>query len=435
MTVRALLLDLDGTILDTNEIHVEAWAAALAAHGYRVGRDRILHALGDDHAFVSSVLGPDTDRAEGHAIRNAKSSALRRRLVRPLRLVDGARGLIDAARARGLRTLLVTSLTRSELHDLRTVSGERVADLADDVVPAELATSPVGPSEALRAACATAGEEPLACALVSHSLRHARSARGAGISFIAVASDYANEESFARSGARFVAPNAAALASSLGDALERASRLRVPLDAPAVDRMMEPALAAAGDALSKGEAPVGAAIFSRDGELLATGHNRACETGDRTLHAEIDGLHAVARKGRSTDDAAILVSTLEPCVMCFAAAMEVGIDVVIFGLESPDDGGLDRVQAPKSPENLVPRVRSGVRRHAARELFVRWLREVATPHQRPFAEALLAQTATPPGAAGPSKTKSEPPPSSKTKIEPPRARDESAEAFLLTRSV
>ncbi len=271
-------------------------------------------------------------------------------------------------------------------------SGERIADLADEIVrwPTEPETRFGG---GLHTICAQAAIEPLDCAIVSSSLDHARAARRAGVSLLALASSPTFVRAFARSGARYVAPDAGALARSFDEALAHACRLDVTLDEAHLERMMEPALAAAETAIVRGEAPVGAAVFSASGELLATGHNRACETGDRTLHAEIDALHTVARRGGSTDAAAILVSTLEPCVMCLSAAMEVGIDVVTFGLESPDDGGLGRVDAPESPENLQPRVRGGVLRHDARSLFLRWMREIATPSQTPFAEALLEQTA------------------------------------------
>ena len=48
--------------------------------------------------------------------------------------------------------------------------------------------------------------------------------------------------------------------------------------------------------------------------------------------------------------------------MCLGAAMEVGIDVVIYGLEAPADGGTSRLAVARSPENLLPRVRGGARR-------------------------------------------------------------------------
>ena len=41
MAVDALIFDLDGTLLDTNRLHVRAWELAFAAEGFPIGADRI----------------------------------------------------------------------------------------------------------------------------------------------------------------------------------------------------------------------------------------------------------------------------------------------------------------------------------------------------------------------------------------------------------
>ena len=46
-----------------------------------------------------------------------------------------------------------------------------------------------------------------------------------------------------------------------------------------------------------------------------------------------------------------LVSTLEPCVMCLGAAMEVGVTRVLFGLNAPADNGTQQVKPPESPKS------------------------------------------------------------------------------------
>ncbi len=44
--VHAVIFDLDGTLVDTNDAHVEAWLAAFRDFGYHVPRDRILPEIG-----------------------------------------------------------------------------------------------------------------------------------------------------------------------------------------------------------------------------------------------------------------------------------------------------------------------------------------------------------------------------------------------------
>jgi phosphoglycolate phosphatase-like HAD superfamily hydrolase/tRNA(Arg) A34 adenosine deaminase TadA len=395
MNLRALLLDLDGTLFDTNELHIDAWAAAFASQGYRVGRGRIADVLGEgDHALITDVLGSDAERSDGAEIVHAKDAAFRRRLGRPVELMRGARELLDAIRDRQLRMCVVSGHSREVTRLLEHSAGLALARVADAVVTREQLVSDASEPHLLMSACDRLGEDPLACAFIGDAREDADAARLAGIAFVGITSGYTDRTAFARTGARHIASSAFELAADLETALTASSKIEVPLDAATISSMMAPALRTAQEALTLREAPVGAALFSKTGELLATGHNRACETRDRSLHAELDAFHTLTKQGHATEEAAILVSTLEPCVMCLGAAMEVGIDVVVFGLESPDDGGLERVRTPMSPENLLPRIRRGIRRTEARDLFVRWLQEVSTPAQRPFAESLLAQTKT-----------------------------------------
>src|SRR4051812_2733563 len=105
MALRALLLDIDGTLVDTNEAHVAAWRRAFLRRGYRVGHDRIAEEIGKGgDLLISAVLGRDVERRHGDALRRARRKAFRARLARRgVTLFPGVLELIDAVRARGLR--------------------------------------------------------------------------------------------------------------------------------------------------------------------------------------------------------------------------------------------------------------------------------------------------------------------------------------------
>jgi tRNA(Arg) A34 adenosine deaminase TadA len=158
--------------------------------------------------------------------------------------------------------------------------------------------------------------------------------------------------------------------------------------------MLDVALQAAAQGMSSGETPIGAALFDAAGNHIVSGHNQSLATGDGTMHAEMSAFRMAAQLGKKLAPGTILASTLEPCVMCLGAAMEVGIDVVVYGLSAPADGGLARVWPPTSPENLMCRVTGGVRAREARELFVKWRQTVATPTQLPYVDQLLESTTT-----------------------------------------
>jgi beta-phosphoglucomutase-like phosphatase (HAD superfamily) len=62
MALDALIFDIDGTLVDSNPAHVEAWGIAFESHGYRVARDRIEVEIGKGgDKLVPDVLGAGVD--------------------------------------------------------------------------------------------------------------------------------------------------------------------------------------------------------------------------------------------------------------------------------------------------------------------------------------------------------------------------------------
>ena len=110
----------------------------------------------------------------------------------------------------------------------------------------------------------------------------------------------------------------------------------------------------------------------------------------------MDAFHRVAGSGKEIGDCAVLVSTLKPCGMCLSASMIASIDVVVYGLVAPADGGSERIHAPRSPESIFPRILGRVRAAETRQLLVDWLAQGPDPKPRLCVEQLLAET-TPEG--------------------------------------
>jgi tRNA(adenine34) deaminase len=109
------------------------------------------------------------------------------------------------------------------------------------------------------------------------------------------------------------------------------------------EAFMEKALDQAGGALEKGEFPVGCVVVSQ-GRVVVTG-SRSGTTPDRLRPSEID--HAEIRALRRLEaleepfDAsrAVLVCTMEPCLMCWAAIILSGIRTVVYAYEDVMGGG------------------------------------------------------------------------------------------------
>lgn len=163
------------------------------------------------------------------------------------------------------------------------------------------------------------------------------------------------------------------------------------------ERLMREALAVAGEGMRAGEAPIGCVIARGDGTVLARGHNEQNRTKDKIAHAEIVAFHRTAgRVPREAKDL-ILVSTLEPCVMCTGAAMEAGVRTVVFGLRAPADSGTGRVRPPTSPESQMPEFVGDVLAGESRRMLQEFLGTGPDEPQAAYVRQLLALTVDAPG--------------------------------------
>ncbi len=106
------------------------------------------------------------------------------------------------------------------------------------------------------------------------------------------------------------------------------------------DALMGEALDQAARARAAGEVPVGA-VVSLDGEIVGRGFNQPISTNDPTAHAELVAIRDAARRvGNYRLPGAILVVTIEPCLMCVGALVHARIATLVYGAPEPKSGAI-----------------------------------------------------------------------------------------------
>ncbi|CAD5993925.1 nucleoside deaminase [Agreia sp. COWG] len=90
-----------------------------------------------------------------------------------------------------------------------------------------------------------------------------------------------------------------------------------------------------------GGIPIGAALFTSDGVLLGSGHNRRVQDGDAAMHAETNAFHNAGRQ-RSYRNT-VMVTTLSPCWYCSGLVRQFGIGRVVVGDDQNFLGGQEWV--------------------------------------------------------------------------------------------
>ncbi|MEV4944947.1 HAD family hydrolase [Streptomyces sp. NPDC053755] len=125
---RAALFDVDGTLADTNHLHVTAWWEAFRQAGHDVSMHALHRSIGlGSEDLIARVLGDDRDTREDSAI-SAAHKTLYATYFDRLPALDSAAKLLRTVAGQGWTVVLVTSASGRELEALR-----RAID-ADDVI-------------------------------------------------------------------------------------------------------------------------------------------------------------------------------------------------------------------------------------------------------------------------------------------------------------
>lgn len=113
----------------------------------------------------------------------------------------------------------------------------------------------------------------------------------------------------------------------------------MPLSIDQARALLPVALQEARTGFTEGGCPIGAALYSRDGQLLGQGRNRRVQLGDPSAHGETDAFRNAGRQ-RSYRDT-IMVTTLAPCWYCSGLIRQFGIPTVVIGESRTFSGGVD----------------------------------------------------------------------------------------------
>ena len=103
--------------------------------------------------------------------------------------------------------------------------------------------------------------------------------------------------------------------------------------------MLDVAVEEARKGLAEGGIPIGAALFSADGTLLGSGHNRRVQQDDPSVHAETDAFRAAGRQRNYRSS--VMVTTLSPCWYCSGLVRQFNIGAVVIGEATTFHGGHD----------------------------------------------------------------------------------------------
>jgi HAD superfamily hydrolase (TIGR01509 family) len=115
MQIKALILDIDGTLFDSNWQHVDAWAEAFAGEGYDFDRQTIHDQVGKGGDNLVPTLVPDAPDDVKERLEKAEGPIYKDKYRDSVRPFPGARELMVEAKKRGQQVVLASSANGPDL--------------------------------------------------------------------------------------------------------------------------------------------------------------------------------------------------------------------------------------------------------------------------------------------------------------------------------
>jgi HAD superfamily hydrolase (TIGR01509 family) len=204
MWPKALLLDIDGTLVDNTRQHIEAWGEAFTKLGRSVDEETLRRNIGKGgDLFVKAVAGEEWDREHGEKARELHGEAYKRHLAE-VKPVPGVTRFLHGIRDRGIRPVLASSSKPDEVEANLKVIGEKASDFLI-VDKDDIGTSKPAP-DVFAVALNRSGVQSPEAAAVGDTRWDAEAARKVGVQFFGVLTGAGTRKELVAAGAEQVFP-------------------------------------------------------------------------------------------------------------------------------------------------------------------------------------------------------------------------------------
>lgn len=177
------ILDVDGTLVDTNYHHALAWHRALRAHGHQVPVWKVHRHIGmGGDQILDALIGEEAAAEQGDAIRETEGEAYEE-LIGEVEPMEGARELIEKLKREGSTVILASSAKQSEVdHYIDLLDARELID--DWTTSADVENTKPDP-DLVHAALEKTGNDE-ASVMVGDSVWDVKAATAAGLPTLAV---------------------------------------------------------------------------------------------------------------------------------------------------------------------------------------------------------------------------------------------------------
>ena len=185
MTVRAAILDIDGTLIDSNDAHAQAWVDVGKEMGFDIefGHVRRLIGMGGDKV-LPELTGLEDDSDEAEKVKKRRGEIFRERYLPTLQPFPKARELLERFQADGMALVVATSASKDDMGKLLEKAG--IKDLIEEKTSQSDVEASKPDPDVIEAAVEKAGCKPSEAVMLGDTPYDVEAARRAGVPCVAL---------------------------------------------------------------------------------------------------------------------------------------------------------------------------------------------------------------------------------------------------------
>ncbi len=183
--VIGVILDVDGTLVDSNHQHAMAWYDAFRAAGHDISYQRIRRLIGKgSDKLLKELVGESPDSSAGKAISDACRKIFQEKYLSQVRPFPNSADLVRALRDRGKKVAVASSARREDLEALLAIAG--VPELLEQSTTSQEADRSKPDPDIVAAALERLGTPAEQTMMLGDTPYDVQSASGAGVSVVAL---------------------------------------------------------------------------------------------------------------------------------------------------------------------------------------------------------------------------------------------------------
>jgi HAD superfamily hydrolase (TIGR01509 family) len=182
--IHGVILDVDGTLIDSNDAQASSWVDAMAQNGFHVPYEKVrpLIGMGGDK-LMPEVIGVNKDSELGNRIDKARGDIFMQHYFPHVKAFPGARELIERMRERGLKVTLASSAPKDQLKKSLELVG--AADLIEEETSSKDVSQSKPSPEPVEETLKRAGLPPTEVVMIGDTSYDIESAKKVGVGTIA----------------------------------------------------------------------------------------------------------------------------------------------------------------------------------------------------------------------------------------------------------